>query len=140
MAQRVADNQYQTEEVDSIMKITITVGNLFMEAELNDTPTAAKIASALPLSSSFSTWGDEIYFSIPVDAPLDDSATEEAQVGDLGYWPTGKAFCIFFGPTPASAGQQPVPASAINPVGKVLGDAKRFKEVMSERLVKLEEA
>ena len=122
------------------MKIKIEIGPLTIDAELNDTPTAARIANALPISSRFSTWGDEIYFSIPVDAALDDSATEVVEVGDLGYWPTGKAFCIFFGPTPASRGQQPVPASAVNIVGRALGDARRFKEVMHERLVKLEKA
>ena len=122
------------------MRIRITIGELSMDAELNDTPTASKIAAALPLSSSFSTWGDEIYFAIPVDAPLDESARETVQVGDLGYWPTGKAFCIFFGPTPASRGGDPVPASAVNLVGKVLGQAKRFKEVVRERLVTIEKA
>jgi len=122
------------------MKIKIEIGHLTIDAELNDTPTAARIADALPISSHFSTWGDEIYFPIPVDAALDDSAGESVEVGDLGYWPTGKAFCIFFGPTPASRGQQPVPASAVNIVGRALGDAKRFKEVMRERLVKLEKA
>lgn len=120
------------------MKLRITVGSLSMEAELNDTPTAAKIAAALPLSATFNTWGDEIYFSIPVDAPLDSSAAEVVKVGDLGYWPTGKAFCIFFGPTPASSGTAPVPASAVNLVGRILGDATRFRDVMHEKLVKLE--
>ena len=62
-----------------------------LEAELNDTATAAKIGAALPIRTSFNTWGDEIYFSIPVDAELDDSAQEVVEIGDLGYWPPGSA-------------------------------------------------
>jgi uncharacterized protein len=120
------------------MKIKITVGKLSIDAELNDTPTARKVTEALPLRASFSTWGDEIYFSIPVESVLDESAREEVEMGDLGYWPTGKAFCIFFGPTPMSSRGRIVPASAVNVIGKVIGDATRFKEVMHEREVILE--
>ena len=120
------------------MKIKITVGALSIEAELNDTPTAQKVAKALPIRARFSTWGDEIYFTIPVDAELDDSARERVELGDLGYWPTGKAFCIFFGRTPMSGPGEIVPASAVNILGKVKGDATRFKEVMQEREILLE--
>ena len=120
------------------MKIKITVGDLSMEGQLNDTPTAKKVAEALPITASFSTWGDEIYFTISVDAELDESAREEVEMGDLGYWPTGKAFCIFFGPTPMSSAGKIVPASAVNIVGRVSGDATNFKEVMPENDVILE--
>jgi uncharacterized protein len=120
------------------VKIRITVGKLSMEAELNDTPTACKIAEALPITTAFNTWGDEIYCSIPVQAGLEESAREVVQLGDLGYWPSGNAFCIFFGPTPMSSGGRIVPASAVNIVGKVLGDATMFKQVMHERQVILE--
>lgn len=120
------------------MKITIKIGNLRMEAELNDTPTAKKVAEALPIKTSFNTWGDEIYFSIPVTAGLDESAQDVVEVGDLGYWPPGKAFCIFFGQTPASRPGKIMPASAVNMVGRVLGDATEFKKVMNEREVILE--
>ncbi len=81
------------------MRIVIQIGTLSMEAELNDTSTAQQIAAALPLRSSFNTWGDEIYFAIPIHATLDDSAQEVVELGALGYWPPGKAFCIFFGQT-----------------------------------------
>jgi uncharacterized protein len=120
------------------MNIRITIGNLLMEADLNDTPTARKVAEALPIKTSFNTWGDEIYFSIPVTAGLDESAQEVVEVGDLGYWPPGKAFCIFFGQTPASRPGKIMPASAVNMVGRVLGDATEFKKVMNEREVLLE--
>lgn len=123
------------------MKITITVGPLSMEAVLNDTPTAKLVAQALPLTSPFATWGDEIYFSIPVESRLDDSAKEIVDIGDLGYWPTGKAFCIFFGPTPMSSKpNEIVPASAVNIIGNVLGDPTLFKGVMNEHQVKIEAA
>jgi hypothetical protein len=120
------------------MRIKIKIGSLSMDAELNDTATATKVADALPITASFNTWGDEIYFSIPVNSQLDDSAKEVVEMGDLGYWPTGKAFCIFFGPTPMSSGGQIVPASAVNVIGKVSGDARLFKQVMNERQVTLE--
>ena len=120
------------------MRIAIQIGTLSMEAELNDTSTAQQIAAALPLRCSFNTWGDEIYFSIPINAALDDSAQEVVELGDLGYWPPGKAFCIFFGQTPASQPGKIMPASAVNVIGKVLGDATQFKTVMREREVVLE--
>jgi hypothetical protein len=121
-----------------MMKIKISVGDLSMEAELNDSPTAKKVGEALPITSPFSTWGEEIYFSIPVEAQLDDTAGEVVELGDLGYWPAGSAFCIFFGQTPMSEPGKIVPASAVNIIGKVIGDAKKFKTVMNEREVTLE--
>ena len=120
------------------MKIRITVGELSMHAQLNDTPTAKMVAAALPLKTGFSTWGDEIYFTIPVNAQLDESAKEVVEMGELGYWPTGKAFCVFFGPTPMSEPGKIVPASAVNIIGKVIGDATKFKAVMNEDEVRLE--
>ena len=120
------------------MRIVIRIGTLSMEAELNETPTAKKIAAALPLSATFNTWGDEIYFAIPVDADLDDNAQEVVELGDLGYWPPGKAWCIFFGQTPVSQPGKIMPASAVNVIGKVLGDATQFKTVMREREVIVE--
>lgn len=120
------------------MKIRIIVGKLNIDAELNDSPTARKVAAELPLETSFNTWGDEIYFSIPVNSPLDETAKEEVEIGELGYWPSGNAFCIFFGPTPISRGDKIVPASAVNIIGRVLGDAVQFKQVMNEGMVRLE--
>lgn len=120
------------------MRIRITVGEVALEAELNDTATAAKIGAALPIRSSFNTWGDEIYFSIPVDAELDDSAQEVVEIGDLAYWPPGSAFCIFFGLTPVSEPGRIMPASAVNVIGKVVGDAALFKQAMRAREVVLE--
>ncbi len=122
------------------MNIRIRIGTLSLDAELNDTPTAVKLAQALPLSAGFETWGDEIYFSVPVEAGLDESAREEVELGDLGYWPPGSACCIFFGPTPSSREGRIRPASAVNLIGRVTGDARRLKQVMHEREVTLEPA
>ena len=119
-------------------RIRINAGTVALDAELNDSPTALAIHRALPLEAAAQTWGEEIYFRIPVEGKLDDTAAELVAVGDLGYWPTGRAFCIFFGPTPASRGEEIRPASAVNLVGKVLGDAKAFRAVQDGDLVRLE--
>ncbi len=120
------------------MKIRITVGDFKIEAELNASPTAQKIATALPIKTTFDIWGDEIYFTVPVESDLDETAREVVELGDLGYWPTGKAFCIFFGQTPLSQPGKIIPASAVNIIGWVDGDAGRFKEVMEHREVVVE--
>ena len=112
------------------MKIKIKAGALEMDAELNDSATSKKIADILPIETGFQTWGDEIYFSLPITDALNDTATEKVSVGDLGFWPSGNAFCIFFGPTPMSSDENPVPASAVNIIGMILGDATKFKSVM----------
>ncbi len=122
---------------EQCMNIKIQVGSLVMDAELNDTPSAAKIKDVLPIETSFNTWGEEIYFGIPVEASLDDSAKEVVEIGDLGYWPSGNAFCIFFGMTPMSEPGAVRPASAVNVIGRVLGDATEFKNVMHERSVRV---
>jgi len=110
-------------------QITIKAGQVSATAVLHHTPTADAIWGALPIEARANTWGDEIYFSIPVKAALEKNAQEVVQLGDLGYWPPGTAFCIFFGPTPTSHGDEIRPASAVNIVGKVQGDPKAFKQV-----------
>lgn len=119
------------------VRIKIEIGPLSTDAELNDSPTAKKIADSLPLNSPFNTWGEEIYFTLPVEADLDDTAREEVAPGDLGYWPTGRAFCIFFGETPGSPPGKIIPASAVNIIGRVLGDATRFRTVMGEKVIRV---
>jgi hypothetical protein len=119
-------------------KITITSGSLRAEAELNDQPTAQAVWEALPITARANTWGDEVYFAIPVEADLEPDARAEVSVGELGYWPTGNAFCIFFGPTPASRGDTPVAASPVNILGRVLGDATAFRDVRSGDPVRIE--
>ena len=118
-------------------KISITIGNLSAEAEIFDTPTARKILEALPLEGSTNLWGDEIYFNIPLSIEQEPGASEDVSVGDLGYWPAGPAFCIFFGPTPVSTGNQPRAYSPVNVFGKIMGDARQFKAVSDGAVIKI---
>lgn len=119
--------------------IKITAGKVSMEAELNDTDTAKKIWEALPIEKRGNTWGYEIYFSIPVKAK-EENATEVVDFGAIAYWPPGTAFCIFFGTTPASKGDECRAASPVNVVGKLLGDPKDFNIVANGEKVILEKA
>jgi uncharacterized protein len=121
-------------------RILIRSGEIEMRAELNDSSTALALFTALPLSARASTWGDEIYFRVPVEGKLDATAAELVEVGDLGYWPSGSAFCIFFGPTPISRKDEIRPASAVNLLGKVIGDARAFKAVHEGDLIELDVA
>ncbi len=117
--------------------IRITAGSVQLDAVLNDTQTAQAIGDALPITAAANTWGDEIYFGIPVNADL-EQGQEVVDLGDLGYWPPGRAFCIFFGPTPASRGDEIRPASAVTVIGRVAGDAALFKEVGAGTAVTIE--
>lgn len=112
-----------------------------VEAALTDESpdTARRIWEALPIEARANTWGDEIYFGIPVDADP-ENPREVVDLGDLAYWPPGNAFCIFFGRTPASRGDEIRPASAVNVFGKVKGDPKVFKKVRSGERVRIERA
>jgi hypothetical protein len=120
-------------------KIRITAGRVSAEAVLNGSKTAEAVWEALPFSIPGETWGDEIYFGIPVKAKPED-ARAVVNLGDLGYWPPGSAFCIFFGPTPASRGDEIRPASPVNVLGRVLGDSTVFKSVRSGTTVRVERA
>ena len=111
-------------------EIEITAGQVTVSAVLNDTDTASMIWDALPIEASASTWGDEIYFGIPVSAPEEDGQ-EVVELGDLGYWPPGSAFCMFFGPTPMSRGDEIRPASPVTVIGKMHGDPTVLKRVGS---------
>lgn len=118
-------------------RIRITAGKATCEATLDGSRTATAIWDALPIEGRGNTWGDEIYFAIPVTCPR-DSPREVVEMGDLGYWPPGSAFCIFFGPTPASRGGEIRPASPVDVFGRVDGDPSIFKTVRSGSPVKIE--
>jgi len=99
--------------------ITITVGDIEMSGELLDTPTADAIWEALPIARTVNTWGHEYYFDIGVQADPEPDASDVVEVGDLAYWPPGLAFCVFFGRTPASQGNEVRAASPVNVVGRL---------------------
>ena len=109
-------------------RIRIIAGRIEAEAELNDTNTAQAIWETLPIKSRVNLWGDEIYFSIPLSLNL-EAGQGVVNIGELGYWPDGNAFCIFFGPTPVSQGNEIRPASPVTVFGKVIGDATTFKKI-----------
>ena len=117
--------------------IRISAGPVVALAVLGDTPTARAIAAALPISGTANTWGEEIYFGIPVDADEDD-AKAVVELGDIAYWPPGSAFCIFFGPTLASQGHEIRPASPVNVVGRIDGDPTVFRQVRDGTAVSIE--
>jgi len=108
--------------------IEITASQITVEAELNETQTAQAVWDALPVEGMANTWGDEIYFSTPIVLGL-EAGHEIVERGDLGYWPPGKAICIFFGPTPASRGDEIRPASPVTVFGRVVGDTSVLKMV-----------
>jgi len=110
--------------------IAIIIDNKTVAAELNDSDTALAIVDALPIETDFSTWGDEIYFPIPVKVGLEDGKSV-VDMGELGYWPPGNAFCIFYGATPGSTADEIRPASPVNPIGRVKDDPKVFKKLAS---------
>ena len=111
------------------MKITIKSGSLSWQATIAPTPTGKLIYQALPLQGAASCWGQEIYFTIPMTADLEAEAVDLVAKGDLGYWPTGKAFCIFFGSTPLSRGSEIRAAGAVNVFGRITGDLGDLKKV-----------
>lgn len=120
-------------------RIRITASAASADAVLNDSTTAAAVWDALPFSVPADTWGDEIYFSIPVKVEP-ESAREIVELGELGYWPPGSAFCIFFGRTPASRGDEIRAASPVNVFGRVVGDATVFKKVRAGAPIRVERA
>jgi hypothetical protein len=121
-------------------KIKILINDLRVEAELNESKSAQLIWEALPIEAKTNLWGEEIYFAIPVKAGLEEGSREVVSPGELGYWPTGHAFCIFFGPTPASQGDEIRAASAVNVIGKVLSDPKVFRKAKEGIKITLEKA
>ena len=102
--------------------IKLIAGEFELEAELFDSECARAVADALPLASPFNTWGDEIYFQVPLVCNRDASATSDVDVGTIAYWPAGRAIAIFFGPTPMSTSRKPVAADRVNIIGRLIDD------------------
>jgi hypothetical protein len=117
--------------------VKIIVGDLSLESEFYDTASARAILAVLPLEASPNEYGDEFYFDLPVDLPPDETATVKVKVGDIGFWPPGNCLAIFFGPTPMSTGPDPVPASEVNLVGRIVGDATLLRKYKGAKLIRL---
>ncbi len=118
--------------------ITIRIGELRLSAELNDSPTSQKLKSLFPLEFHMSRWGDEYYGDCGIQEEISGDAKEVMEVGELAVWPSGKAFCIFFGPTPVSDGNEPRAVSPVNPVGKLIDNPEPLKSLGSSIHVKIE--
>jgi len=124
--------------VKRIQIVTSATGKVVAELlEGKNTKTSEALWSALPIEGSANLWGDEIYFGIPVTVGSEE-AQQTVDVGDIGYWPPGKAFCIFFGPTPASKGKEPRAASPVNVFARIVGDPLVFREVKDGDKVRIE--
>jgi len=120
-------------------KISIACRDKKFVAQLNESATAMKIFATLPISSSVNTWGDEIYFEIPLDCGVEEDFSKTVvDLGDIAFWPQGKAFCIFFGMTPVSAPGEIRPASAVTVVGKMEGDLDGLKEINNGEKITIE--
>ena len=118
--------------------VRIIVEDLMIEAEFFDTACAHAVVDVLPLETRPHVWGDEFYFEIPVNHPLDNTATSSVTVGDIGYWPPGSALALFFGPTPLSRGPEPVPASDVNLVGRITNDPTELRRVKGAARIRIE--
>jgi len=120
--------------------IRIVVAEVALAAELFDTPCAKGIVDLLPIETIPNLWGDEFYFEIPLRHEPDHTATSDVEIGDIGYWPPGRALAIFFGPTPMSVGSKPVPASDVNLIGRITDDTDALKGVRGAARIRIEAA
>lgn len=121
-------------------QIRITSGDVSLPATLNDSNTAKLIFDALPITGRVQTWGDEIYFPIPVSASNDETSAEVVDKGAIAYWPPGNALCLFWGPTPASRGDEIRPASAVNVCGMIDGDPTELADAPYGGEIRIEQA
>jgi uncharacterized protein len=120
-------------------RIRITVGGVQLEAELKPTKTAGEVYAALPVQAQVNTWGEEFYFKLSGVKDYRETATTQVKVGDVAFWGAGQVLAIFFGRTPMSMGQDPVPADRVNVIGHVVGDATQFRRVMDVPMIRVEQ-
>jgi len=119
-------------------KLRMTIGDVDIDAELFDTPTADALWTALPFSSKAQTWGKEVYFTTPVTARLEPDARDVVAAGELAFWVEGNAIAIGFGPTPVSEGQEIRLVSPTNIWGRALNDVKQLRVVRSGQAIQVQ--
>ena len=119
-------------------RIRITIGGVKLEAELNPTRTAQAVYSVLPIETTVNMWGEEFYCKIPGVKDYRETATTRVKVGDVAFWGAGEMLAIFFGRTPMSLGEDPVPADRVNVLGKVIGDAKVLRDAIGSTKISVE--
>jgi uncharacterized protein len=120
-----------------VARIRFDFGSLTLDAELLDTPTAAAIAAALPLTSPALTWGEEVYFDVPVDMEREKDARSVITPGEIAYWPQGPSIAIGFGRTPISKGNETRLASPCNVFAKATGNVKTLAKIRTGTEVKV---
>lgn len=119
------------------MRIKIQIGALSVTASLRETPTTKKLFEALPCESTAQTWGEEVYFEVPISASLEKDAQQVVEPGTVGFWVEGACLAIPFGPTPISQGEECRLAARVNLLGKIEGDPKALKSVKAGTLVQV---
>ena len=119
-------------------RIRISIGGVKLEADLKPTRTAQAIYEALPIETSVNMWGEEFYCKVPGVKDHRETATTQVKVGDVAFWGAGEMLAIFFGRTPMSIGQDPVPADRVNVLGKIDGDAQLLRQAMGATMIKVE--
>jgi hypothetical protein len=117
--------------------ISIKAGTIQVQAELNNTKTAKALLQILPVKATANTWGDEVYFDVPLTTEIEDGK-QLVEAGDVAYWPDGPSLCLFFGRTPASRGDEIRAASPVTVLGRIVGDPKVLKAVRSGAEVTVE--
>jgi len=117
--------------------IMIKVGAVAVQAQLNGTSTARALVEILPVKAKVNTWGNEIYFDVPLSMEIEDGK-EVVEMGDVAYWPDGPSLCLFFGRTPASRGNEIRAASPVTVMGRIVGDPKVLKSVRSGSVITVE--
>ncbi len=105
-------------------RIKITIGGIHVMAELKPNRTAQAVINALPVTAPANQWGEEFYCRLEGVKDFRETATTQVKVGDVAFWGMGGMLAVFFGRTPMSLGEDPVPADRVNVIGKIIGDPK----------------
>jgi len=119
-------------------RIKITIGGIQLLADLQPNRTAQAIVDALPISAPVNQWGEEFYCKVPGVKDHRETAKNQVKVGDVAFWGNGEMLAVFFGRTPMSLGEDPVPADRVNVIGKIQGDAKVLQQAVGATTMQVE--